>query len=202
MEDLLLVSNNFGLDNTTHPKLDVNSDGIVNIIDLLIIAAHLGETINGSSPSSVRLHTSNIDQVEKWLIEAQNLENTSEIVQKGITKLEILLNSAHPKMTILLPNYPNPFNPETWIPYDLLDDAHVIIQIYNINGETVRKLNIGYRSSGIYRTKTQAAYWDGKNFYGERVSNGIYFYTLTAQCTNKNALSRQFKATRKMVIKK
>ena len=202
MEDLLLVSNNFGLDYTTHPKVDVNSDGIVNIIDLLIIAAHLGKTTNGSSPTSVPLHTSNIDHVEEWLNKAQQLDNTSEIIQDGVSKLEMLLNSAKPRQTNLLPNYPNPFNPETWIPYDLLDDAHVIIHIYNIKGETVRKLNIGYKTSGIYRTKTQAAYWDGKNSYGERVSTGIYFYTLTAQYTNSNVLSNRFKATRKMVIAK
>lgn len=200
MQDLLLVSNNFGSENTANPRVDVNKDGIVNIIDLLLIAAHLGETTNGSSPSTVPLHTSYINQVEKWLIEAQKLENTSEIVWDGVSKLEILLNSAHPKMSILLPNYPNPFNPETWIPFDLHDDAHVIIHIYNINGETVRKLNIGYRTSGIYRTKTEAAYWDGKNTYGERVSTGIYFYTLTAQYTNK--IADQFNATRKMVIAK
>ena len=201
-QDLILVSNNFGSENIANPVFDVNKDGSVNIIDLLIIAAHLGETTNGSSPTTAPLHTSYINQVEEWLIEAQKLKNTSEIVQEGVAKLEVLLKSAQPKMTKLLPNYPNPFNPETWIPYDLLDDAHVIIHIYNINGETVRKLNIGYRTSGIYRTKTQAAYWDGKNSYGEQVSNGIYFYSLTAQYTNKNALSEQFKATRKMVITK
>ena len=202
MQDLVLVSNNFGSENIVNPMFDVNKDGIVNIIDLLLIAAHLGETTNGSSPSTVTLHTSNIEQVEKWLIDAKKLNNTSEIVQDGVSKLEILLNSAHPKMTVLLPNYPNPFNPETWIPYDLHDDAHVIIHIYNINGETVRKLNIGYRTSGIYRTKSQAAYWDGKNSLGEQVSTGIYFYTITAQYARANGLLNQFKATRKMVIAK
>lgn len=202
MQDLQLVSNSFEKENIDNQKFDVNKDGVVDIVDLLLIAAHLGETTNGSSPSTVPFHTSYLVLVEKWLVEAQKLENTSEKVQDGVSKLEMLLNSSHPKMTILLPNYPNPFNPETWIPYDLSHNANVIIHIYNINGETIRKLNIGYKTSGIYRTKTQAAYWDGMNSNGERVANGTYFYTLTAQYINKNSLTDQFNATRKMVITK
>ena len=103
---------------------------------------------------------------------------------------------------MLLPNYPNPFNPETWIPYDLSDDAKVNIHIYNINGETVRKLNVGFKTAGNYRTKSQAAYWDGKNKYGEKVANGTYFYTLNVQYKNNSSLADQFNATRKMVIVK
>ena len=102
----------------------------------------------------------------------------------------------------MLSNYPNPFNPETWIPYDLLDEAYVDINIYNINGKTVRKLNIGFRTAGVYRTKSNAAYWDGKNSNGERVANGTYFYTFTARYIKKNSLTDQFIATRKMAIVK
>lgn len=202
MEDLLLVSNCFDEKNTDNPKVDVNKDGIVDIVDLLLIAAHLGETTNNSSPSRNSLHHSYIGQVEKWLIDARELDDRSNIVQKGISNIEILLNSAIPKKTVLLPNYPNPFNPETWIPYDLEDDANVDIHIFNINGQTVRKLEIGYKTAGNYRTKSRAAYWNGKNSNSERVANGTYFYTLTARYINKYTLVNQFNETRKMVIAK
>ena len=202
LEDLLLVSNSFNAKYIDNPKLDVNKDGIVDIVDLLLIAAHLGETTNGFSPSTKTLHHSYITQVEDWLIDARNLEDKSDLVQKGISNIEILLNTVITKKTILLPNYPNPFNPETWIPYDLKDDAHVNIHIFNLNGQTVRKLDIGYKTAGNYRTKTRAAYWNGKNSSGERVANGTYFYTLTARYTNKYSSTDRFNATRKMVVVK
>jgi len=98
-----------------------------------------------------------------------------------------------PIETALLPNYPNPFNPETWLPYHLLAPADVTLTIYNIQGIVVRKLSLGHQSAGIYHSRSRAAYWDGKNAVGEPVASGVYFYTLTAG---------DFTATRKMVIKK
>ena len=90
-------------------------------------------------------------------------------------------------------NYPNPFNPETWIPYSLVEDSDVIIKIYDVNGILVRKLKLGHRTAGVYKTKTSAAYWDGKNSYGEDLSSGIYFYSLEAD---------EFKSVKKMTLKK
>ncbi len=83
-----------------------------------------------------------------------------------------------PTETVLLPNYPNPFNPETWIPYDLAHDAEVSIHIHTPNREPIRKLSLGFQSAGIYRKRTRAAYWDGRNAVGERVASGVYFYRL------------------------
>ena len=95
--------------------------------------------------------------------------------------------------TALLPNYPNPFNPETWIPYQLSKPADVAVSIYAIDGRLVRRLDLGQMPSGVYRSRARAAYWDGRNATGEPVASGIYFYTLQAG---------DFISTRKMVIRK
>jgi Leucine-rich repeat (LRR) protein/mono/diheme cytochrome c family protein len=101
--------------------------------------------------------------------------------------------SLRPDETALLHNYPNPFNPETWIPYQLAEPAEVTIRIYAASGVLVRTLAVGYQPVGIYQYRSRAAYWDGKNEVGESVASGIYFYTLTAG---------DFTATRKMLIMK
>ena len=93
----------------------------------------------------------------------------------------------------LLANFPNPFNPETWIPYQLAKPTEVTITIYNINGHGVRTLELGHQPAGIYQTRSRAAYWDGRNAFGEPVASGVYFYTITAG---------DFTATRKMLIRK
>ncbi len=80
----------------------------------------------------------------------------------------------------LMPNYPNPFNPETWIPYQLAESAHVQIRIYDVAGHLVRELDLGTKLAGSYLSKPQAAYWAGDNDMGEAVSSGVYFYTLEA----------------------
>ena len=98
-----------------------------------------------------------------------------------------------PAETALLPNYPNPFNPETWIPYQLKHPADVTLAIFDLNGQAVRTLAAGYQPAGVYRSRERAAYWDGRNQQGETVMNGVYFYTLTAG---------DFTATRKMLIGK
>ena len=93
----------------------------------------------------------------------------------------------------LLANYPNPFNPETWIPYQLSESGNVTVSIYSVNGALVRTLALGHQAAGTYRSRNRAAYWDGRNEFGERVASGLYFYTLTAG---------DFTATRKMLIRK
>ncbi len=98
-----------------------------------------------------------------------------------------------PERIMLFPNYPNPFNPETWIPYQLSEPADVSISIYAIDGQLVRTLGLGHQSIGIYESRSRAAYWDGRNALGEPVASGVYFYTLTAG---------DFNATRKMLIRK
>lgn len=98
-----------------------------------------------------------------------------------------------PKDFALLQNYPNPFNPETWIPFKLAQNAPVTISIYDTKGQLIRTIALGNRTAGIYTTKAKAAYWDGRDYLGEKVSSGVYYYTLQAG---------EYKATRKMVIMK
>ena len=98
-----------------------------------------------------------------------------------------------PTEMALLPNYPNPFNPETWIPYHLASEAEVQITIYDTKGVLVRRLDLAHQPAGVYTDQGRAAYWDGRNGRGESVASGLYFYTLTAG---------EFTATRKMLIQK
>ena len=98
-----------------------------------------------------------------------------------------------PSKFALLQNYPNPFNPETWIPFKLAQDASVTIRIYNTEGKLIRAITLGSKQAGIYITKDAAAYFSGRDSFGEKVASGIYFYTLQAG---------EFRATRKMVIVK
>ena len=100
---------------------------------------------------------------------------------------------ASPKQTALLPNFPNPFNPETWIPYHLAKPSEVTITIYDVRGRVMRVLVLGHQAAGMYRSRSTAAHWDGRNHFGEKVATGVYFYTLKAG---------DFSATRKMLIRK
>ena len=75
-------------------------------------------------------------------------------------------------------NYPNPFNPETWIPFQLKSASPVVISIYGSTGKMIRELDLGYRVAGPHINRQEAAYWDGRNRWGEPVSSGIYFYHL------------------------
>ena len=194
IRDLVLVSNSFGEDMPAHPKVDVNKDGKVNILDLLLVAVHFGESSTPASPSTrANISAEHFDLVEQWLTEAHLANDGSLSFQEGIAALEHLMDIGVPMETVLLPNYPNPFNPETWIPYDLAEDAEVEIHIYNLKGETVRQLSLGSQGAGTYRTRSRAAYWDGRNAVGEPVASAVYFYTLHAG---------QIKATRQMVILK
>ena len=115
------------------------------------------------------------------------------IFQRGMLILEQLLATLTPKETALLPNYPNPCNPETWIPYQLAESADVNMSIYSADGQLVRRLDLGHQSVGNYESRSRAAYWDGRNALGEPVASGVYFYSLIAG---------DFNATRKMLIVK
>ena len=118
---------------------------------------------------------------------------TAEDVRRSRIELPALVAYEIPAETELLSNYPNPFNPETWIPYRLAEDAFVTLTIYDGNGRVVRTLNVGHRIAAIYESRSKAIYWDGKNELGESVASGVYFYSLSAD---------DYSATRKMVILK
>ena len=100
---------------------------------------------------------------------------------------------ALPATTALLTNFPNPFNPETWIPYQLAKPAEVTLTLYDIRGVVVRELKLGHQPAGIYHNRSRAIHWDGRNAFGEKVATGVYFYTLKAG---------DFTATRKLLIRK
>ena len=118
---------------------------------------------------------------------------TVDDVKRSRIQLEDLIAYEIPAKTELLRNYPNPFNPETWIPYRLSEDAEVSLTIYDINGELVRTIDIGHQTAAVYESRAKAIYWDGRNRFGEQVASGVYFYSLNAG---------DFSATRKMVILK
>ena len=190
--DLTLVVSNFG--KTGQNAADVNDDGVVNIVDLTLVAGAFGNT--AGAPSMWNLDQEIVptrDQVQQWLRQARAVNLTDSTFQRGILILEQLLATLTPKETSLLPNYPNPFNPETWIPYRLAAPADVSIAIYAADGRLVRTLALGHQAVGLYESRSRAAYWDGRNAQGEPVASGVYFYTLTAG---------DFTATRKMLIRK
>ena len=118
---------------------------------------------------------------------------TTTDIHNAYMSVQMQVGNVRPKETILGQNFPNPFNPETWIPYQLSRDTNVTIKIYDVSGHSVRTLNLGHKSIGSYMTSSTAAYWDGKNGAGEHVSSGIYFYALQTESLS---------ATRRMVILK
>ncbi len=191
IQDLVLVASNLGKRGKN--DADVNRDGLVNIQDLVLVASALGTSAAAPSLHSQALSTFTAADIKEWLSQAKQLNLTDATSQQGIRFLEQLLAALIPKETALLPNYPNPFNPETWIPYQLAAPADVTVHIYGIDGTLVRTLALGHQVAGMYQPRSRAAYWDGRNALGEPVASGVYFYTLTAG---------DFTATRKMLIRK
>ena len=166
----------------------------MNIIDLTLVAGAFGTTAGAPSMWNLDQEIAPTSaQVEQWLHEAKRINLKDPAFQRGLLMLEQLLASLTPKETVLLANYPNPFNPETWIPYQLAAPADVSIAIYAIDGKLIRRLDLGHQPVGIYESRSRAAYWDGRNQIGEPVASGVYFYTLSAG---------DFTATRKMLIRK
>ncbi len=193
--DLVLVAANFGetVMGDVIPNPDVNRNGVVDIIDLLLVVNELNNGDSASPTSSYQISDLNPIDVQHWIDQAKGLQFRDAVVNKGIERLEQLLAVLIPSETRLLVNYPNPFNPETWIPYQLASDADVGITIYDVRGNVVRKLVLGHRSAGTYFDRDRAAYWDGMNDLGESVASGVYFYVLSAN---------DFRATRRMLLKK
>ena len=190
VEDLVLVASHFGKRavRRAHSNPDVNNDGFVDREDLLLVADALEAEEN--LPAAPTLATANLQQ---WILEAKQYNRRDEAFQRGIAVLAQFLTPLIPIQTALLPNYPNPFNPETWIPYRLAAPADVTASIYSVEGQLVRTLELGHQPVGVYESRSRAAYWDGRNEFGEPVASGVYFYTLT---------TGNFTATRKMLIRK
>ena len=146
---------------------------------------------------------------ELYLVDAdggavKNLTNNPEKDYFGRWNPTYFLRSVEPqdkrftilgdiKRTSLMQNFPNPFNPETWIPYYLAEDASVTVRIYNVKGELIRSIEVGKQEAGTYTSRKRAGYWDGKDNNGQSVASGIYFYQLLAD---------DFSETRRMVVMK
>ena len=190
--DLLLIASYFhnsDLETLAESNIfpDVNFDSTVNLIDLLIVAAEM--SVDTAAPvlskDSVEVSDITAKELSHWIQRAKQLDTNDPQLQKGIAFLEQLLEvfsigNVLPKETALLTNYPNPFNPETWIPFQLSEPAQVNISIHAVDGKRIRTLKLGYLPIGIYYNKDRSSYWDGKNEFGESVSSGVYYYTLLA----------------------
>ena len=194
IHDLILVIRALGQTAPVNSRVDVNSDGRVDKADLLLIVENLDDSAVPAAPlNRVILATLEPEILQAWIHHLRLENDGSSISQKALALLKGLLAASRPEQTALLANYPNPFNPETWIPYQLAKDADVTLRIYAVNGQGVRTLALGHQAAGMYQTRSRAAYWDGRNDFGEPVASGVYFYTLTAG---------DFTATRKMLIRK
>ena len=181
--DMVLVARHLGKTIPAHSDVDLNGDGVVNILDLILVSQNMGKSTAAASPSILTMD--DIDgldpaMIQAWIEQAQVEDDGSIAFQQGIANLQRLLASLIPEETALLPNYPNPFNPETWIPYHLANSSEVQITIYDTRGTVVRRLDLGHQREGYYTSPGRAAYWDGRNAIGERVASGIYFYQLQA----------------------
>ena len=190
-QDLVLVASNYGKTGTN--SADINGDGVVNIEDLTTVAGAIDNAGAAPSVHPQMLELFTAADVKLWLSDARQRNLTDPTSLKGIRFLEQLLATLLPKETALLPNYPNPFNPETWIPYHLANDADVTLTIYDMSGQVVRQFGLGYQAAGKYQSRSRAIYWNGKNEFGEQVASGVYFYHLSAG---------DYSATRKMLILK
>jgi len=152
----------------------------------------LNESIIPGAMSSSSLHDyeytdMNVEVDHQYFYYIENLDtegikNSSKIVRVFVQNKKI------PEKFALLQNFPNPFNPDTWIPYHLADLAEVTIRIYNVDGQLVKTLDLGKKPADFYISRKKAAYWDGRNNSGERVASGVYFYTL--RVGSYNAIKR------------
>ena len=167
--------------------------GVSEIVDVNGSHAVWADMTRRAVASSGDTLTIEIRNASGELIRILHHEINTKDIRRAFTELILTPEDLKPKQTVLLANYPNPFNPETWIPYQLANDAHTAIRIYSQAGGLVRSLDLGLQQAGYYVGKSRAAYWDGRNDSGELLASGVYFYQLiTAEST----------ATRKMAILK
>ena len=190
--DALVVAIAAGI---TDAKYDVNADGKVDINDIVAVTANHNSGAAGAPAliGNIRLSAVQIDRLQEQIELLIATGDRSPAAMKTLIYLQQLIALARPEKTQLLTNYPNPFNPETWIPYELATDTDVRITIYTSTGVVVRTLPLGQQSAGYYTDRERAAYWDGRNALGEQVASGIYFYQLETD---------DMSSMRKMVILK
>ncbi len=170
---------------------DANNDGTIDFLDLVAVAESVSKSTTNEAPAIEITQATSLATIQAWIDAALTSDDDSLAFQEGIALLNRFLKAMRPHETELLPNYPNPFNPETWIPYRLARAADVTLTIYDTKGVLVRRFDLGYQAAGYYTDRAKAVYWDGRNASGEPIASGNYFYQLEAGA---------FSATRKLVI--
>ena len=189
--DVFLVALAVG---TNTAKYDVNGDGTVDAKDISLVRDNRDAGAAGAPMVvGVKLTAEQVGRLQEQIDLLVATNDRSPAAMKTLVYLQQLIATARPEKTQLLANYPNPFNPETWIPYELAADTDVRITIYTAQGVVIRTLQLGQQSAGYYTDRERAAYWDGRNALGEQVASGIYFYQLETD---------EMSSMRKMVILK
>ena len=154
---------------TSNTRYDVNGDGAVNFLDVVLVFDNRDDNVAGAPTLfGMKLSAAQIDIIQEQidLLIATN-DRSPAALRTLIYMQQLLATETRPEKTQLFANYPNPFNPETWIPYELATDTHVRITIYNTQGAVIRTLQFGHQSAGYYTGRDRAAYWDGRNEIGE-----------------------------------
>ncbi len=166
-------------DAITNRRADVDGSGTVDVTDLILVLGNLDADVAAPAIDvDLKAMDVDFDRVQEQVEVLLASRDRSIAAQRALLYLQHLLASARPDETVLLANYPNPFNPETWIPYHLAESTDVRVNIYDAQGVLVRVLPLGHQTAGYYTSRSRAAYWDGLNALGERVASGIYFYQL------------------------
>jgi hypothetical protein len=210
--DLVSIAQNFDARPPTNarPNPDISRDGVVDIFDVVAVAARFGQRYDASTGDILaapgRIHSLDMDWSiadhygPEWRHMLSELPSQPDTRGRYTRTRELLLHLLNvsgvgqpPMRTALLPNYPNPFNPETWIPFELSEDADVVVTIYDLEGALIRTLRLGEKTVGRYHGRDRAAYWDGANEQGEAVASGVYVYELRAG---------DYREMRRMVIRK
>jgi len=183
---------------------DVTGNGTVTALDAALILQYtVGLITHFPVQQGAPVLTAKDENqiLTKTIAEIENIPLTTEQKQVLEQLKHLIGQQSIPAHTALLQSYPNPFNPETWIPYELAQDASVTIRIYNVKGQLICVLHLGKKNASVYMTKDKAAHWDGKDSLGQSVASGLYFYTLQVEHHGGNGAGI-FTATRKMVIMK
>ena len=173
---------------------DVDRNGVVDVDDLIIVSNHFGESYKGSNITGKLSPIAELRKAYHLINAAPDSSQNIERFKAHLARLITMERAKSPPViSRLLPNYPNPFNPDTWIPYQLAQASDVTISIFNVSGQLVCMLDLGHKEAGFYMIKDKAVHWDGGNGRGEGLASGVYFYMIRAG---------DFTATRKMLLEK
>jgi len=191
--DLAVIGTYYGKSAEEGNGADVNSDGYVDILDLILVCKHFTGSTDVASPgrNPVKANSEYLPILSKLYEEIKDSQNEDIAIVKKLLLQLIGLPEIQITRSQLMQNYPNPCNPETWIPYNLANPGSVVIKIYSASGQLIRILDLGYKDSGSYSDRIKAAHWDGVNESGETVSSGLYFYVINCG---------DFSSVRKMIV--